>query len=310
MSFKCKLCGSHDHHVISTRDAKSNLSLPISLCSQCGLAQQTSIPSNEELSIYYSHDYRQDYKKTYAPKLKHVKRAGEAALDRLAFLKKSAPITSSMKLLDIGAGGGEFVYLSQKSGFISSGIEPNHGYSEFAKREYDADVETMSLAATESATFDVITMFHVLEHMASPDAVMKKIHQILNPGGIFFIEVPNLLQKDASPHNIFFKAHLYYYCRFTLQAATSKYFDILTIEDSGNLNILCKRKSLPLNDYVLPSKADVKFIQTRVEDKGWIEYLFAGGGVLKPLKKIRRIVEEKSIPIMSPKDLLDSLIRR
>lgn len=310
MAFNCKLCGSHDHHIISTRDAKSKLPLPISLCSQCGLAQQTSIPSDEELSIYYSHDYRQDYKKTYAPKLKHVKRAGVAALDRLNFLEKNAPITSSMRLLDIGAGGGEFVYLSQKFGFISSGIEPSHGYSEFAKREYDVDVKTTSLEAAELQTFDVITMFHVLEHMASPDAVMRKIHQILKPGGIFFIEVPNLLQKDASPHNIFFKAHLYYYSRFTLRAATSKYFDVLSIEDSGNLHFLCKRKNLPLNDYVLPTKVDVNFIHSRVKRKGWMEYLLAGGGVFKPLKKIRRIIDERGIPDVSPKELLDDLICR
>ena len=61
---------------------------------------------------YYSNEYREDYKKTFTPQKKHVFRAGQLALERIKFLKERNIFQGS--LLDVGAGGGEFTYLSGK----------------------------------------------------------------------------------------------------------------------------------------------------------------------------------------------------
>lgn len=121
-------------------DAKSQETLHVAICKGCGLVQQDPIPSEQELHHFYTHNYRVDYKKTYTPKPKHVYRAGMAGLDRLRFLKRNG--LAGGKLLDIGAGGGEFVYLSKRSGYRSVGVEPNIGYSEFAKSQYGVQVTT------------------------------------------------------------------------------------------------------------------------------------------------------------------------
>jgi 2-polyprenyl-3-methyl-5-hydroxy-6-metoxy-1,4-benzoquinol methylase len=306
MKFICKLCGSSSFRPIKTTDAKSKEELLLAFCETCSLIQQESIPSDEELRIYYSHNYRQDYKNTYAPKLKYVRRAGLAAKDRINFLKQNVKIANK-SLLDIGAGGGEFVYLASRNGFISSGVEPNEGYSDYAKKEYGVDIQTMMLDKLESASADVVTLFHVFEHMANPNSVMQKIANVLNDDGILFIEVPNILQNDASPHNIFFKAHLFYYSRYSLVTAASRYFEVIKIDDNGNLKALFKKRKVPLDGSLVPSSEEMAITQKRLKNKGWMEYLFIGGGILKPFRRIKQTMLEKNLGYPTPKELLDKL---
>jgi len=306
MKFICKLCDTSSFRPINTIDAKSKEKLLLAFCNTCSLIQQESIPSDDELRIYYSHNYRQDYKNTYAPKLKYVRRAGLAAKDRINFLKQNVDIANK-SLLDIGAGGGEFVYLASRNGFISSGIEPNEGYSEYAKKEYGVDIQTMMLDKLEAASADVVTLFHVFEHMANPNNVMKKIANVLNDDGVLFIEVPNILQNDASPHNIFFKAHLFYYSHYSLVTAASKYFEVIKIDDQKNLKAIFKKRKVPLDGILVPSSEEMAITQKRLKNKGWMEYLFIGGGLLKPFKRIKQTILEKNLGYTTPKELLDKL---
>jgi 2-polyprenyl-3-methyl-5-hydroxy-6-metoxy-1,4-benzoquinol methylase len=307
MSYNCQLCSTTESQPITSIDAKSKEQLELALCKKCGLVQQKNIPTDDQLKIYYSHNYRQDYKKTYSPKIRYVRRAGIAAKSRISFLKENIG-SNNKKLLDIGAGGGEFVYLASVNGFNSTGIEPNEGYSEYAKNEYSAEIKTMMLDDIESASADIVTLFHVFEHMANPKSAMSKIHNILNDDGYLFVEVPNILQKDASPHNIYFKAHLFYYSKYTLISAASRYFDPISVTDDGNLRILFKKKHKPLDAEILPNKNDVAHTQKRLQQKGWFEYLFSGRGILKPLKRIRQIyIENKLDETQKPRCLLDEL---
>ena len=281
--------------MISDRDAKSKQPLAIMLCNQCGFVQQGEVPTEDELRIYYSHHYREDYKNTYQPKLKHVHRAGHAACDRLALLRSHLGDASDLELLDIGAGGGEFVYLASQFGFQARGIEPNQGYSEFARDAYGVSVITSMVQDLDVGSTDVITLFHVLEHMADPKAVMARFWDVLRPGGTVLIEVPNILQSDASPANIFFKAHLHYFSRFTLTAAASRYFTVVAIEDGGNLKLLLSRRDTPLADCVLPTEQEVAHTRARLEAKGWLEYITLGGGWIKPFRKLASMAYERTL---------------
>lgn len=307
MSYRCQLCGSTEADSITSLDAKSNERLELALCKNCGLVQQKNLPTDDELRIYYSHNYRQDYKKTYSPKIKYVRRAGIAAKNRISFLKQTIN-SNNKQLLDIGAGGGEFVYLASINGFRAMGVEPNEGYSEYAKKEYSAEIKTMMLDDIQSASADIVTLFHVFEHMANPKAVMFKIYNVLNDDGHLFIEVPNILQKDASPHNIYFKAHLFYYSKFTLISAASQYFEPISVSDDGNLRVVFKKRQKPLDAQILPNRNEVSCTINRLQQKGWFEYLFSGGGILKPFKRIQQIyIEKKLSKSLNPRRLLDEL---
>jgi len=161
----CALCGGNDFKLISEKDSKSKGKLLVCVCNACSMVSQNPIPTEQEVEQYYSTEYRQDYKQVFEPKLKHVYRAGNLALNRLEFLTKNN--VTSGKLLDVGAGGGEFTYVSSQLGFDSTGIEPNIGYSNYAKDQYQANVKTGQLVDIDDK-FDVITMFHVMEHIPDP----------------------------------------------------------------------------------------------------------------------------------------------
>ncbi len=307
MKFNCGLCGSNKNKIFNKRDTKSFENLKIAICLNCSLVQQENLPNDEALKIYYSHNYREDYKKTYTPKLKHIRRAGLAAKSRISFIKNNIKNISNMKLLDVGAGGGEFVYLASKNGFDAQGIEPNVGYSSFAREEYGVNIKTLTLNALKADTVNIITLFHVFEHMSNPQKVIERLSHILKKDGHLLIEVPNIFQRDASPHNIFFKAHLFYYSKYTLISAASKFFDIVQIDDKGNLKILFKKKIHSSANIKLPGKIALNETLTRLDQKGWVEYLTQGGGLLKPFKKIKQKYYESLIKNLTPKKLLDSL---
>ena len=306
MTSTCQLCNSTNLQTNLQNDVKSKSPLAISFCNDCSLVQQAEIPSDEELKIYYSHNYRQDYKSTYSPKPKYVRRAGMTALDRIKFLESYIPLSNQV-LLDIGAGGGEFVYMAQKRGLQSKGIEPNLGYSTFSKEQYGVEVKTAMLSDVQDSSADIVTLFHVFEHMAKPLEVMKKLYSSIKDGGYLFIEVPNIFQADASPHNIYFKAHLFYYSKFTLACAASQYFDVVKVEDKGNLKVLFKKKVQPSENISSIQPNQIEFSQNRIKQKGWFEYLFNGKGLLKPFLRIDRVVTELFIKKSSPKEILDSL---
>jgi len=300
----CVLCGSEDLTTVSSEDAKSKASLNVGMCGRCGLIQQDPMPTPEELVNYYSHEYRVDYKSTYTPKPKHVYRAARTAKKRIAFLAGMG--VQSGRLIDIGAGGGEFVYIAGKIGFDASGLEPNIGYANFSKAEYGINIDVGGIDAIHGK-YDVITMFHVLEHLPSPVAAFKKLHEHLNAGGFVFIEVPWIETQDASPHNIYFKAHTVYFSVETLKAAASEHFDVVDVDTSSNLRIVFRLKDVQ-SELVLPTPDSVRALRKRINAKGWFEYLLFGNGWAKPFQKLARAIDERKVRGFKAKKIIDEMV--
>jgi 2-polyprenyl-3-methyl-5-hydroxy-6-metoxy-1,4-benzoquinol methylase len=301
----CILCEQKNLKIISRTDSKNNSSLNIFLCNVCGMVQQNPIPSEDEVNEYYSSVYRQDYKKTYVPKIKHVFRAGNLGLDRISFLKNRGIDNGS--LLDVGAGGGEFTYLSSKLGFMSQGIEPNIGYSSYAREEYGIKIETGQLSDVHGK-FKVITMFHALEHIPDVVKAFELLFNLLEKNGHLLIEVPNIETNDASPHNIYFKAHIHYFSSSTLVSAASKYFDKIDMVSDSNLRVLFKRKEV-VSDLILPSFDQVAKTTKRLQKKGWLEYIFKGGGYKKLPLRLSKIFIESRIRHKSGIKILNDMIK-
>jgi len=166
------------------------------------------MPGPEYLQAYYSAIYRQLYKGTWTPKLKHIYRAGLRALERVERLGNYVPLGA--QVFDVGAGGGEFIYLLHKHGYGASGIEPSEAYVAFSIQQYGIKVETGYVETfwMADSSVDAITMHHVLEHLADPKYALTRIKAWLKPGGHAIIEVPNLESRFHSPGHRFHFAHL------------------------------------------------------------------------------------------------------
>ncbi len=302
----CVLCGDNNFGVISEKDSKNKSTLMVYMCKTCSMVSQNPVPTEEELQQYYAEYYRQDYKQAYEPKLKHVYRAGNLAINRLGFLSKNN-ITSGM-LLDVGAGGGEFTYISSQLGFNSAGIEPSIGYSNYAKAFYQANVKTGELADIDDK-FDIITMFHVMEHIPCPIKTFEKLYGLLNDNGLLFIEVPNIETHEQSPDNTFFKAHIHYFSKVSLICSASQYFSVIDAENTGNLRVLLK-KNKTIKELKLPTKVQVSETQKILEEKGWLSYITKGKGYKKVFNRMKVIIQDKQLAKINAKDLLDSIVKK
>ena len=217
----CNLCGSTDVAEIGRVD-RNNRPLRTVICQRCGLAWSDPRPNAEEVKKFYSEEYRILYKGAYSPKLKHVYRAGKIAVERYSFLKDV--IKPDDRVLDIGAGGGEFVYLMRKLGFDARGIEPNEGYGLYAKRELELPVEVGFAQGIELPEnfFHIVTLHHVMEHLDDPSLILTRIRNALCDGGLLIVEVPNIEGKCFAPSHRFHVAHLYSFNAQTLEAMGRK----------------------------------------------------------------------------------------
>jgi SAM-dependent methyltransferase len=102
------------------------------------------------------------------------------------------------RLLDAGAGRGRFVAAARAAGYDATGIEPStRGIT--AAEAIGAPVERTSIdeARVELGSFDVVTLWHVLEHVDDPAAALDRIATWLRPGGALLVGVPNLASLQA-----------------------------------------------------------------------------------------------------------------
>lgn len=305
MTVTCIFCNATSHRLKSVKDAKVGKPISIATCQACGLVQLAKVPKSGELAEFYRSDYRLTYRKSDAPKPKHVLRAGLVAAARV---RKLAPhVKQGAKLLDVGAGGGEFVYLAGQAGFDAAGIDPASGYLAFGRENYGVSLSDSGLEATPpQERYDVITMFHVLEHLADPKAALQQVYDRLNPDGIFFVEVPNLGSASASPFNQFFEAHITYFTQNSLGLIVDPLFETLAVRDSRVLQMILRKRPMAVES--TKDRADsVARSNARMEKLGLVEYL-THGGLLSPIRTARRMLAEaKAKKYPNARAILDDL---
>lgn len=108
------------------------------------------------------------------------------------FLEASIDLKDSNTILEVGAGHGHFVKLMQKTGKTILGIELNSSAVEIAQNEkLNICLASMNDLQNKGMMFDAICSFQVLEHTANPRQFLKDMIQLLSPGGLLILSVPN-----------------------------------------------------------------------------------------------------------------------
>lgn len=259
-STPCNLCGSEQVSILAEPN-RNGKSLRTVICVKCGLVWSDPFPHNPR--DFYENSYRVSYKGNYVPKPKHILRAGNVALSRHRQIEQL--IAQPVKVLDVGSGGGEFSYLLQTLGHDVTGIEPNKGYAEYSISEYSLNVRVgflQDMIMTEQS-FDLITIWHVLEHTEDPFAVLAKLYTLLKENDIVVVEVPNIEATCQSPKSTFHEAHIFHFNIATLKRLAEKvgFIEIkhTVSADGGNITLFLQKTLKAgdeLGDFTVPGNAE------------------------------------------------------
>lgn len=246
----CVLCHSNATSLVSNVD-RYKKPLKTVICKGCGLVytQQNRIT---DIKHFYGKEYRGRVSK---PPLRHVIRHGRNALTRYEKLKPY--LLPEQKILDIGSGNGEFVYLLAYLGYKAKGIEPHEGLATYSKTQFDLDIEISffeDFAQSCTETFDVVTLFHVLEHKENPAKTLSLIHHLLKPEGLCVIEVPDISSHSIAPRNIFHIEHIFNFNKTTLDLLGQKTgFTLINTFYSkveGNITVILKKSNCSENSTI------------------------------------------------------------
>lgn len=196
--------------------------------SEYGFLETTPQPSSDKLPEYYeSEDYisHTDSKRNLFEKVYHLVRS--------ISLKKKLNLINSFaseekKLLDIGCGTGDFLKTAQQNNWHVFGIEPNKEARDIANKKTNNSVfETEQLLKFEPISFDVISLWHVLEHLPNLEEQIAIFKKLLKPNGTLIIAVPNYKSYDAKHYKQFWAAydvprHLWHFNQASISKLVSK----------------------------------------------------------------------------------------
>ena len=172
-------------------------------CLNCGLLYTMPRPSKEKIGEYYkSEEYysHQENKKGFIPRLyENVKKVNLKHKYELA----TKGLTTG-KLLDIGCGVGDFLHTAEAHGWQCTGVEPSEEAKAIARQRTQAKLlSSEDQEQLPDASFDVITMWHVLEHVDDLRWQVTQLQRLIKPNGRIVIALPNYKSYDGQ----FYKEH-------------------------------------------------------------------------------------------------------
>ncbi|MEM6524351.1 MAG: class I SAM-dependent methyltransferase [Bacteroidota bacterium] len=225
---QCPICEGSDiqNDQIITDHSVSKEEFALSKCQTCGFLFTNPRPTEDNLSKYYrSLEYisHQNKTNTLVNKVYSIVRKYTLKWK----LRLVSRYISKGKILDIGCGTGHFLQVMQNAGWKTYGVEPDDTARNTATQMVGKDFIHNSLYSLPSEKFDVVTLWHVLEHVSELDSQFKIIKQHLAPSGRLLVAVPNHRSFDAQHYQQFWAGydvprHLYHFDRNTMQVISKK----------------------------------------------------------------------------------------
>ena len=210
----CNLCGSLETRLLfrtSDLQLKNEGVFNLVQCQQCGLVYLNPRPTKASIARYYQHY--------------HDRSTNDAWLERrqLEKLREVERYREAGRLLDVGCGKGSFLRAARDRGWRCFGVEISPQASNDARR-MGLDVTTGGFEYVDYPDnfFDVITMYHVLEHLHDPREALGKAYQLLKSGGLLVVAVPNFDSLQAKIfrqrwYHLDAPRHLYHFTPRTLK---------------------------------------------------------------------------------------------
>jgi SAM-dependent methyltransferase len=243
MTFQCPICGSsaHGHQFEIADHSITKETFAIHQCQECAL--RFTWPQPKDMGPYYdsiSYISHSKTKRGFINRLYHLAQKFNLRF-KYQIAKETAP---HGEWLDYGCGAGDFLHYCRHKNTHISGAEI-HTPSRLAATAAGFIVHTPQAYHDSNLQYDCISMWHVLEHIDDPAALISVHYEHLNPGGTLIIAVPNPDSYDA----LYYKAkwaaydvprHLWHFGKK----------DIDTIAQNAGFS-LCASKGMPLDAFYI-----------------------------------------------------------
>ena len=202
----------------------------IVVCSACGHMQVDPMPDTELLSRAYAVAESGDYVDEEAGQRETARRA-------LARIEAHAPRTAgSPAILDLGCWVGFLLSEAQSRGWRVMGVEPSEFGSSYARDRLGLEVITADLLAAPlpPASFDAVAMGDVIEHLPDPGGALARIRELLTPGGVVWLAIPDAGSRLARAMGkrwwSVLPTHVQYFTRGSISTLLSRSgFDVVEI---------------------------------------------------------------------------------
>lgn len=179
-SLACPICGYNGN--VSFRFLKNGYNLY--RCDACNLLFVHPQPSSDELLKIYDDSYfKRGNKYLAANETESRSRNLDNDKRKIDVIRK---YKQTGKLLDIGCAMGDFLYLARQAGFDVTGVEVSTSCADYVKNKLGIEVQSGNLLSAQlpSSTYDIVTLWDVMEHLRNPLGTLNEAFRIMRPGGI------------------------------------------------------------------------------------------------------------------------------
>jgi SAM-dependent methyltransferase len=180
--------------LFDAKDPSTGDTFTIVRCRRCDLARTAPAPSEAELDGYYPKGYHSTTKRY------------RGGMDRVLSMVHASRIRTIERLLagpgsvlDIGCGPGVLINQMRSRGWRVRGTERSPSAAQQARDVFHLDVTAIDVdtLVADGATYDAVVLWHVAEHLRAPQETVRGIAQLLRPGGVLLIAVPNFGSPEA-----------------------------------------------------------------------------------------------------------------
>lgn len=226
----CPVCQSQNfEEYLTIKDyTVSQEQFKIVTCKKCGFKFTNSRPDKNGIDKYYQAESYISHTNTSKGLISKIYQEV-----RKFTLKGKLNLINSLspkkgKLLDVGCGTGMFLNIARQNGWNVNGIEPDAGARAMAEEINQIEIKKEILNAFQSETFDIISLWHVLEHIHLLNETIEYLKVRLSQDGSLIIAVPNHESKDAEIYQEQWAAydvprHLYHFSQHSIKELFAKH---------------------------------------------------------------------------------------
>lgn len=269
----CLLCNSHSFQLLREKDRNGKTVLNY-ICNCCGFIQVfPRMTSFEKEKLYKEGEFSttaRKSKKLSDEKIKASERTSYKYFSILENYFKEGLYVREKSCLEVGCGSGSFLRYMKVAGWSVEGIEPDKVFSEKGKIIYDVKIHNIFIENFKTnKRYDLISSFHVIEHVSDPNTFLNLIYNLLNDDGVLYLECPSIdFMYGESLDFFFWDVHVNTFSNKTLSAFLMKNgFEVLQMFENNSFTNVIARKVKEKKTKYIESFDEVERIKSLLKSR-------------------------------------------